>query len=146
MPVYLACKSARRRRRRRGDCVERTQRPRDGRRHKEGVEFGRVWHPPRFRATANAEPAIVCASTQTSISAAVLSFVPRSRSYFVSLTFNMAAAEVQEIRAKSYVGFDTITQQIEHKLLKRGFQFNVMVVGTSGGIFCVALGAVLTWV
>lgn len=58
----------------------------------------------------------------------------------------MAAAEVQEIRAKSYVGFDTITQQIEHKLLKRGFQFNVMVVGTSGGIFSVALGAVLTWV
>ncbi|KAI8882289.1 cell division/GTP binding protein [Backusella circina FSU 941] len=28
----------------------------------------------------------------------------------------------------SYVGFDTITQQIEKKLLKRGFQFNVMVV------------------
>lgn len=28
-----------------------------------------------------------------------------------------------------YVGFDTITQQIEKKLLKRGFQFNVMVVG-----------------
>ncbi|CEI88127.1 Putative CDC10 [Rhizopus microsporus] len=32
----------------------------------------------------------------------------------------------------SYVGFDTITQQIEKKLLKRGFQFNVMVVGQSG--------------
>lgn len=31
----------------------------------------------------------------------------------------------------SYVGFDTITQQIEKKLLKRGFQFNVMVVGKS---------------
>lgn len=29
----------------------------------------------------------------------------------------------------SYVGFDTITQQIEKKLLKKGFQFNVMVVG-----------------
>ena len=42
----------------------------------------------------------------------------------------MAAVEVQEIRAASYVGFDSITQQIEHKLLKRGFQFNVMVVGT----------------
>ena len=40
----------------------------------------------------------------------------------------MATAE--EIRANSYVGFDTITQQIEHKLLKRGFQFNVIVVGT----------------
>jgi septin family protein len=43
----------------------------------------------------------------------------------------MATAEVQEIRAASYVGFDTITQQIEHKLLKRGFQFNVIVVGPS---------------
>jgi hypothetical protein len=41
----------------------------------------------------------------------------------------MATAEVQEIRATSYVGFDSITQQIEHKLLKRGFQFNVIVVG-----------------
>ena len=36
---------------------------------------------------------------------------------------------VEEIRAGSYVGFDSITQQIEHKLLKRGFQFNVIVVG-----------------
>lgn len=39
------------------------------------------------------------------------------------------AASAEEIRANSYVGFDTITQQIEHKLLKRGFQFNVIVVG-----------------
>lgn len=30
---------------------------------------------------------------------------------------------------EGYVGFDTITQQIEKKLLKRGFHFNVMVVG-----------------
>ncbi|CAE6391970.1 unnamed protein product [Rhizoctonia solani] len=44
----------------------------------------------------------------------------------------MAAAAVEEIRASSYVGFDSITQQIEHKLLKRGFQFNVMVVGQTG--------------
>lgn len=35
----------------------------------------------------------------------------------------------EEIRASSYVGFDSITSQIEHKLLKRGFQFNVIVVG-----------------
>lgn len=41
------------------------------------------------------------------------------------------AAAVEEIRASSYVGFDSITRQIEHKLLKRGFQFNVMVVGMS---------------
>ncbi|KAI8081838.1 Septin-type guanine nucleotide-binding (G) domain-containing protein [Gilbertella persicaria] len=31
-----------------------------------------------------------------------------------------------------YVGFDTITQQIEKKSIKRGFQFNVMVVGQTG--------------
>lgn len=37
-----------------------------------------------------------------------------------------------ELRAQSYVGFETITRQIEHKLLKRGFQFNVMVVGQTG--------------
>lgn len=37
----------------------------------------------------------------------------------------------EEIRAGSYVGFDSITSQIEHKLLKRGFQFNVIVVGAS---------------
>ncbi len=42
----------------------------------------------------------------------------------------MSAAEVEEIIAGSYVGFDTITKQIEHKLLKRGFQFNVILVGT----------------
>ncbi|CAR30870.1 hypothetical protein ZYGR_0P01720 [Zygosaccharomyces rouxii] len=36
------------------------------------------------------------------------------------------------IQPTSYVGFDTITSQIEHRLLKRGFQFNVMVVGHSG--------------
>ncbi|KAF9023516.1 GTP binding protein [Hymenopellis radicata] len=38
----------------------------------------------------------------------------------------------EEIRAESYVGFDSITQQIEHKLLKRGFQFNVIAVGQTG--------------
>lgn len=44
----------------------------------------------------------------------------------------MAAAPTEEIRAASYVGFDSITRQIEHKLLKRGFQFNVIVVGQTG--------------
>lgn len=33
---------------------------------------------------------------------------------------------------QKYVGFDTITTQIENRLLKRGFQFNVMCVGKSG--------------
>ncbi|CEP24909.1 unnamed protein product [Cyberlindnera jadinii] len=37
-----------------------------------------------------------------------------------------------EIRPNAYVGFDTITTQIEHRLLKRGFQFNVLVAGYSG--------------
>lgn len=32
---------------------------------------------------------------------------------------------------QSHVGFDSITSQIEKKLLKRGFQFNVICVGTS---------------
>lgn len=44
----------------------------------------------------------------------------------------MSNNAVEEIRASSYVGFDSITRQIEHKLLKRGFQFNVMVVGQTG--------------
>jgi hypothetical protein len=44
------------------------------------------------------------------------------------------ATPAEEIRAESYVGFDSITQQIEHKLLKRGFQFNVILVGA----FCIS--------
>ncbi|KAH3672309.1 hypothetical protein WICMUC_004280 [Wickerhamomyces mucosus] len=36
------------------------------------------------------------------------------------------------IQPTSYVGFDTITTQIEHRLLKRGFQFNILVAGYSG--------------
>ncbi|KAI9266895.1 Septin-domain-containing protein [Phascolomyces articulosus] len=40
--------------------------------------------------------------------------------------------ETNQTLLNGYVGFDTITQQIEKKLLKRGFQFNVMVVGQSG--------------
>lgn len=35
----------------------------------------------------------------------------------------------------SYVGFDSITAQIEKKLVKRGFAFNIMVVGRTG-ILC----------
>ncbi|WVR04312.1 hypothetical protein IAU60_001312 [Kwoniella sp. DSM 27419] len=44
----------------------------------------------------------------------------------------MVTSGTEEIAASSYVGFDSITRQIEHKLLKRGFQFNVMVVGQTG--------------
>lgn len=35
-----------------------------------------------------------------------------------------------ETRTDSLTGFDSITRQIERKLLKRGFQFNVILVGT----------------
>ena len=44
----------------------------------------------------------------------------------------MAAVEQEHTPLQSYVGFDSITKQIESKLLKRGFQFNVMVVGQTG--------------
>lgn len=47
----------------------------------------------------------------------------------------MATPEAEEVRATAYVGFDTITQQIEHKLLKRGFQFNVIVCGMFPSLF-----------
>ena len=43
-----------------------------------------------------------------------------------------AAVEEAHTALQSYVGFDSITKQIESKLLKRGFQFNVMVVGQTG--------------
>ena len=35
----------------------------------------------------------------------------------------------EPVYPKSHVGFDSITTQIERKLLKRGFQFNVICVG-----------------
>lgn len=37
----------------------------------------------------------------------------------------------QTIYPDGHVGFDSITSQIERKLLKRGFQFNVICVGKS---------------
>jgi hypothetical protein len=52
------------------------------------------------------------------------------------LSLHIKMANTDEIRANGYVGFDTITQQIEHKLLKRGFQFNVIVVGELVVTFC----------
>ena len=33
------------------------------------------------------------------------------------------------VHPETHVGFDSITSQIERKLLKRGFQFNVICVG-----------------
>jgi septin 3/9/12 len=43
----------------------------------------------------------------------------------------MTAQQMQSVFPKSHVGFDSITNQIEKKLLKRGFQFNVICVGMS---------------
>jgi septin 3/9/12 len=37
-------------------------------------------------------------------------------------------APQQSVYPRSHVGFDSITSQIERKLLKRGFQFNVICV------------------
>lgn len=44
----------------------------------------------------------------------------------------MSTYQEHILQPQKYVGFDTITSQIENRLLKRGFQFNVMVVGRSG--------------
>ena len=43
----------------------------------------------------------------------------------------MASPDGQQslVFPRSHVGFDSITTQIEKKLLKRGFQFNVICVG-----------------
>lgn len=42
------------------------------------------------------------------------------------------------VNPKSHVGFDSITSQIERKLLKRGFQFNVICVGMFASVTLVA--------
>ena len=42
---------------------------------------------------------------------------------------NVMSTPQNPVMPKSHVGFDSITTQIERKLLKRGFQFNVICVG-----------------
>ncbi len=49
--------------------------------------------------------------------------------YPSSRSDEMAAMPAATIYPQSHVGFDSITSQIERKLLKRGFQFNVICVG-----------------
>ncbi|KAK9766070.1 cell division control protein [Basidiobolus ranarum] len=44
----------------------------------------------------------------------------------------MTTVERKETGLSGYVGFETITEQIEKKFLKRGFQLNIMVVGETG--------------
>ena len=41
-----------------------------------------------------------------------------------------------QTRLEGYVGFDTIQEQIRRKSLRRGFEFNVMVVGEWGTCLC----------
>ena len=47
----------------------------------------------------------------------------------IHTTATMASMPAATIYPQSHVGFDSITSQIERKLLKRGFQFNVICVG-----------------
>ncbi|KAI1617030.1 septin like spn2 [Exophiala viscosa] len=44
----------------------------------------------------------------------------------------MTMQQQNAVFPKSHVGFDSITQQIEKKLLKRGFQLNIVCVGQTG--------------
>lgn len=46
-----------------------------------------------------------------------------------------ASAQQPTVFPHSHVGFDSITSQIERKLLKRGFQFNVMCVGMCWAVY-----------
>jgi hypothetical protein len=47
-----------------------------------------------------------------------------------------SALNQQSVYPKSYVGFDSITNQIEKKLVKRGFQFNIICVGKLHSSLC----------
>lgn len=56
---------------------------------------------------------------------------PRSLSTMAT-TATSTSTTPATVFPRSHVGFDSITSQIERKLLKRGFQFNVMCVGQTG--------------
>jgi len=51
----------------------------------------------------------------------------------------MASVPPPTIYPQSHVGFDSITSQIERKLLKRGFQFNIMCVGACCSVLPISL-------
>lgn len=44
----------------------------------------------------------------------------------------MTVSEPMPTPLHGYVGFDTMTKQVEQRMMHRGFQFNVMVVGQTG--------------
>ena len=53
-----------------------------------------------------------------------------SESCYSAMAATMTSSQNQaSVYPKSHVGFDSITSQIEKKLLKRGFQFNIICVG-----------------
>lgn len=52
-------------------------------------------------------------------------------SFYPPPNAKMAAMPAATMYPQSHVGFDSITSQIERKLLKRGFQFNIICVGKS---------------
>ena len=52
-------------------------------------------------------------------------------------TPSVMSSQANPVMPKSHVGFDSITNQIERKLLKRGFQFNVICVGVFVSFPCV---------
>lgn len=59
-------------------------------------------------------------------------------------TANVMSTQANPVMPKSHVGFDSITNQIERKLLKRGFQFNVICVGAYSVVDCLEHSQILT--
>lgn len=55
--------------------------------------------------------------------------MPSHQSVSTMATPNIMSTQSSPVMPKSHVGFDSITTQIERKLLKRGFQFNIICVG-----------------
>merc|ERR1711939_1174794 len=90
-----------------------------------GVRLGRFQHCSLFCSCLFA----IFASFSASQPVTFFSF---SHSLCYLSIMAMTMPQGNAIFPRSHVGFDSITQQIEKKLLKRGFQFNVICVGQSG--------------
>ena len=72
-----------------------------------------------------------CRPTQSALTECIpIAFWNRGELLAIYLsTEKMASMPAATIHPQTHVGFDSITSQIERKLLKRGFQFNVICVG-----------------
>ena len=68
-------------------------------------------------------------SPRTNIAAFNRELIPAALHPFPNMATAFAPPPGGSVMPKSHVGFDSITNQIERKLLKRGFQFNVICVG-----------------